>query len=611
MKAHYDDYDGDVLRRYYEQELELLRRDMRAFAQRHPEAAARLSINSDGRSEDPSVERLAQSAALLHARHSAKIDDDYPELSEALIERTYPQYLRPFPSCSVAQFDIGGMFESRTESVLIERGTSLETNVGRCVFRTAYDVALAPLRITRAKFSATPTAPPTAKLPPDASGVVSMTFCSAKRDGRLDIATPATLRIHLAGQATVVAALIDTMVLRTARAYVEDSEGRWTRLADLPVRMVGFGPNDWLFTDAKEPGQAFGLLGEYFAFAQRFHFVDIDFAPLCALVPEGELTLHLVAAGVAQSARTAQQLAHFSADNLKLFCTPVVNLFEKKGVSVGCDLASGMWPIQAQGKNDAVTEVWSVEEVSTQRGVLLCPSAALIASQASNARPRWTLVQANGPASDLPVRAAALHLDGPDGRPVAPNDGIGVLQADFTCTNGDLPPTLPVGAPMGDIKLEGQAAAATKVSLLHVPTPAMRLSRRNGALWRLIGQQSKHVVQLSQAGLPAFKQLLQQFAALSPPQARHIDGIKGLRHRAVMTLMARKPQPAMVRGIEITMEIEEQLFVANSIAVFARLMERFFAPYVSTNSFIQLVFVSVGGTALWRGQPVRGGAAQL
>src|SRR6185503_11626305 len=111
MSANYDEYDDDLLRHHYEQELEHLRRHLRAFAHRHPEAAARLSIGSGGHSDDSGVERLVQSTALLHARHSAKIDDDYPELSEALIQRSFPQYLRPFPSCSVAQFDMAGMFD--------------------------------------------------------------------------------------------------------------------------------------------------------------------------------------------------------------------------------------------------------------------------------------------------------------------------------------------------------------------------------------------------------------------------------------------------------------------------------------------------------------------
>lgn len=611
MTTHYEDndqYDDELLRHYYEKELAFLRRDMRTFAQRHPEAAARLSINSDGRSDDAGVERVMQSAALLHARHSAKIDDDYPELAESLIRLTYPQYLRPFPSCSIAQFDVGARFESMTEPMRFERGTPLKTNVGGCSFRTAYDVVLAPIRITRAQYAATPSAPPSAKLPPDASGMLSVAFRSAKRGGRLDVGTPTSLRIHLAGQSLVVAALFDTMLLRTACAYVEDGEGRWTRLADMPVKMAGFGSQDWLFTDAVEPGQAFGLLGEYFAFAPRFHFVDVDLASLCVAAPGEALTLHLVVAGVRPDSWAAQQLAHLCADHLKLFCTPVVNVFQKEKMSLKRDPASGGWPIEAYQRNEAFAEVWSVDRVCTEQGVTLPSSDALMTSHESHARPRWTLIQRRDRALPGTGQTAALRLTGADGPVTA---GFDSLEAEVTCTNGDLPCSVPVGAPGGDVRMEGKARATTKITLLHTPTAVMRLSRTHGALWRLIGRQSPHALQLTQAGLPSLKLLLQQFAALSPPQARHIDGIRGLRHRSVMTLVARAPQPAMVRGIEITLEIDEQSFTTNSVAVFARVMEHFFAPYAPANSIVQLMVKSISGFDLWRGELMTGAAPLL
>jgi type VI secretion system protein ImpG len=610
MNADHEDYDDDLLRHYYDQELEHLRRDMRAFAQRHPDAAARLSINSDGHSDDAGVERLVQSTALLHARHAAKIDDDYPELTEALTHMSYPQYLRPFPSYSVAQFGGAGVFNSVTESVHIARGTPLHTTVGGCSFRTIYDVVLAPVGITHAQYAFMPTAPLSVTLPPEATGMLSVTFGLAKKDDGLAVATPANLRVHLAGQPLVVAALIDTMLLRTATAYVEDSKGRWTLLASGPVSVVGFGPEDWFVTDAKEPGQPFGLLGEYFAFAQRFHFVDIDFAALRAAAPGEQLTLHLVVTGVPPSSRTAQQLAYLSTDHLKLFCTPVVNLFVKEAVALKPDAGTGLWPMEVQEKGHSLTEVWSVNQVRTEQGVPLHSSAELIAIHASNARPRWTLIQRSRPKSADIGRAAALRLVGANGQ-VGARGGIGSLRADVTCSNGDLPRSLPFGALEGDLWMEGQTETVKKIALLHAPTAVVGLSRTNGALWKLIAQQTPHVMRLNQAGLPAFKQILQQFAALSPSQARHIDGIRGLHHRSVMTLIVRAPQPAMVRGIEITLEIEEQLFTANSVAVFADVMERFLAPYAPANSFVQLVIKSADGSDLWRGEPVKGVAPLL
>jgi type VI secretion system protein ImpG len=610
MSANYDEYDDDLLRHHYEQELEHLRRDLRAFAQRHPEAAARLSIGSGGHSDDPGVERLVQSTALLHARHSAKIDDDYPELSEALIQRSYPQYLRPFPSCSIAQFDIDEMFDSLTDAVRVPRGTRLQTNVGQCTFRTTYDIDLAPLRIMRAQYALTPTAPARVTLPPDASGMLSVTFGSAKAGGSLNVATPATLRVYLAGQPHVVAALIDAMLLRTAAAYVEDRDGRWTCLADLPLKSVGFGPHDWLFTDAQEPGQPFGLLGEYFAFAQRFHFVDIDFAALCAAASGDRLTLHLAVAGVPPSSRIAQQLVHLSADHLRLFCTPVVNLFTKEGVALKYDPQASNWPIPVQGTDDAVTEVWSVDRVCTGQGTVLRSSSDLMVHHVSDANPRWTFVQHARPAPAGTGRAAALRVAGAGG-PAGAGGGVESLLVNVTCSNGDLPRSLPFGASEGDMRMEGKTQAARKIALLDIPTAVTRLPRTNGALWKLIDQQTAHAIRLDPAGLPVLKEMLQQFAALSPREARHIDGIRALSHRPVMTLMMRSSQPAMVRGIQITLEIDEQLFVANSIAVFARVMERYFAPYAIAKSFIELIVVSTNGVVLWRGEPVRGASPLL
>ena len=175
---------------------------------------------------------------------------------------------------------------------------------------------------------------------------------------------------------------------------------------------------------------------------------------------------------------------------------------------------------------------------------------------------------------------------------------------------------MPFGASDGDLRLEAKSTTQ-KIAFLRAPTAIVRLSRTNGALWRLIGQQTPHALGLNQAGLPALKQLFRQFAQLSPTHVQHIEGITGLRHRSIMTLMARAPQPAMVRGIEVTLEIDVQRFVAHSVAVFARVMERFFAPYAPSNSFIQLIIGpssgsgSHSGAVLWRGEPVRGGTALL
>jgi type VI secretion system protein ImpG len=98
---------------YYERELGYLRRHLREFAERYPKIAGRLLISGEV-CEDPHTERMIESFALLNARIAKRLDDDYPEFTEALFDVLYPHYLRPFPSCSIAYLDCGGAANQQT-----------------------------------------------------------------------------------------------------------------------------------------------------------------------------------------------------------------------------------------------------------------------------------------------------------------------------------------------------------------------------------------------------------------------------------------------------------------------------------------------------------------
>ena len=51
-------------------------------------------------------------------------------------------------------------------------------------------------------------------------------------------------------------------------------------------------------------------------------------------------------------------------------------------------------------------------------------------------------------------------------------------------------------------------------------------------------------------------------------------------------------QPSFVRGIEVTLELDEQQFVGTGAFLFAQVLERFLGLYCSVNSFSQLVLTS-------------------
>src|SRR5215469_17831727 len=95
--------DADALLPYYERALSAIRRLAAEFADAHPKIAARLRLSSDA-VDDPHVARLLEGAAFLAARVHHRLDDEFPELTDALLGVLYPHYLAPVPSCMVMQF---------------------------------------------------------------------------------------------------------------------------------------------------------------------------------------------------------------------------------------------------------------------------------------------------------------------------------------------------------------------------------------------------------------------------------------------------------------------------------------------------------------------------
>ena len=97
-----DSIDATLLD-YYQRELTWLRHAGAGFAERYPKIAHRLALSGE-ESTDPHVERLLEGFAFLSARLQRRLDDDFSQLSDALLEQLYPYALRPMPSVAMVHF---------------------------------------------------------------------------------------------------------------------------------------------------------------------------------------------------------------------------------------------------------------------------------------------------------------------------------------------------------------------------------------------------------------------------------------------------------------------------------------------------------------------------
>ncbi|MDN4055443.1 type VI secretion system baseplate subunit TssF [Massilia sp. YIM B02763] len=588
---------------YYERELAWLRRNLRDFAERYPKIAGRLLISGEV-CEDPHIERMIESFALLNARIAKRLDDDYPEFTEALFEVLYPHYLRPFPSCSIARFDMAAAASQQTGASTIARGTELTTRPVRgaaCIFRTVYPVAVAPLALADATFASIIRAPEAVRLPEGAVAGISLRIAATAEQ-----ATPATLglprlRLFIDGEPSFCAALRDALFMRPVAAYAEaNQDGRWARLDAIPVLAAGFDDAEALFDFPERSHPAYRLLTEYFCFPEKFNFFDIDLAALAQAVPHGSrtITLHLALSGIRSDSNTARMLETLTTNNVLLGCTPVINLFRQRGEPIRLTHTSASYPVLADARRAFAYEVHAIDAVNLVRQT---PQGETIVAF----RPFYSLEHAQTPEQDghywVMQRDETLAEKSPgfetqiaivdiDFDPAAVETQT--LNIELTCTNRDLPAMLPYGQRGGDLFLEG-GSSVRAISFLRKPSASLRFESGRGAHWRLISHLSLNHLSLAAGGVAAFREMLALYdLPRSPSSQRQIGGIAAIAHKACSAWLPGNPFACLVRGVEVRLTIDEEAFVGSGIHVFAHVVERFLALYVHANSFTRLVIVS-------------------
>src|SRR5206468_795682 len=170
---------SDALLPYYDRELNALRRLAAEFAATHPKIAGRLRLAPET-VDDPHVARLLEGVAFLAARVHHRLDDEFPELTDALLGVLYPHYLAPFPSAAIVQFQAQ---PELTSPLRLDPGLAVETEPVQgepCRFRTAWPLTLWPVEIENVRLSGLPLAAPPNPLATGAVSVLRITLrCSA------------------------------------------------------------------------------------------------------------------------------------------------------------------------------------------------------------------------------------------------------------------------------------------------------------------------------------------------------------------------------------------------------------------------------------------------
>jgi type VI secretion system protein ImpG len=106
----------------------------------------------------------------------------------------------------------------------------------------------------------------------------------------------------------------------------------------------------------------------------------------------------------------------------------------------------------------------------------------------------------------------------------------------------------------------------------------------------LISHLSLNYLSICEGGRGALQEILKLYDFSDSAVVRQqIEGIVDVRSRRVVGRPASLPWNGFCRGIEVTVEFDEEKYVGSGLFLFACVLEKFLGLYASLNSFTQLI----------------------
>lgn len=576
-----DSIDPHLLN-YYQRELTWLRNAGSAFANRYPKVARRLEL-SPGESQDPHVERLLEGFALLSARLQRRLDDDYAEFSDALLEQLYPLALRPLPSCAIVRFEPDTTKGALDSGYTLPRDTPLFVTTTRgdsLHFRTGADVTLWPLQIAEALMLSGDEARELTGLRDAASALRLRIDCLGKAPwNELDLRQ---LRLHLDASPMVNATLYDLLGAHTIAVYNGASRERLQRLKGLP-EVVGFADDQALLPEEDGVHPGLRLLAEYFAFPEKFHFFDVPLDP--RQVEGNSLYLYLV------FDRPAPTHLFLQASDIALGCTPAINLFRRTSEPLRPDGRSSEYRLVADSHRENSVEIHSIRSLrSLGADGVVRPLAPYYGSQhGSGAALYWHARRIHGLTPNRLGSDLLVSLVDPGFNPLKQGWDFS-LSADLLCTNRHLAQSLAAGTQLS-FERPGAPASARLVN----PPSAQGVPNLDGqSRWRLVSQLTLNHLSLVEGpqALDALREMLVLHNLRNESSAsRQIDGLKSLSSERRVAHVGDDAWRGWRKGLEVRIQLDPTHFVGHSTVLFSAVLAQFFSLYATANRYISTVLV--------------------
>ncbi|MDB5879578.1 MAG: vasA [Variovorax sp.] len=608
----------------YNSELVYMRDMANEFAASHPKIARRLGMHGT-EIADPYVERLIESFCFMSARMQIKLDAEFPRFTQRLLEVLYPNYLSPTPSMAVAQLHPGMTAGDFRRGVVVPRGTAFHSRVPPgevtpCEFRSSQDVTLWPIEIVDARLTgAPPDIPAMSRYLPPQVQVVGALRLRLRMVGDLDFSALAgldRLPIYLRGDDAVSSHLFELLHTAAVASFTA-APGQMTDRPHVVTRDAllheGLNPGEGLLPLQWNTFHGHNLLHEYFACPERFHFFTLaGLAPGLARIEgrEAEIVVLLT--------RPPGTLAALvDAGQFALFCTPVVNLFERRTDRIEPDVAQPEFHIVPDRARPVDFEVYAIQSIVSRQDRSSAETEFRPLYQTRNQdagnhgryfslrrEPRLSSDTSRRHGRRTPYVGTEVFVSLVDQHDAPCSEDIGALSVTALLTNRDLPCFVPRDG-IADLT-PAHSIPVTSVGLIRAPSAPKSPFAQREIAWRLIRQLGFNHLPLAdlprREGAQALRDMLRLFVATdNDAQRRQIDSLVGSRLVPVTQRLPGAGPLIYGRGVQCMLSVDEEGFSGGSPYLFGLVLAHYLARHVSINVFTQTTLESIqrGTIARW------------
>ncbi|MDO1583090.1 type VI secretion system baseplate subunit TssF [Rhizobium oryzicola] len=561
----------------YNEELAALRQRASRFAESFPKIAGRLRMTGEV-VDDPHVERLIQSFAYSAARVRQKLDDEFPELTDSMLETLYPHYLAPLPSMSVVQFEPSKTLAGEQR---IPRHTEILTEaIGgeSCRFRTTQDVNIAPVELAEAKLMGQPIDAPASPFG-GVTGCLRLSVRSLDPRRSLSSIGLSGLTFHITApwqQAISIHELLCNHTVGIALArHSGDTAPLYLRPSQL--RPLGFDASQSMLPYPAPSFEGYRLLTEFFALPQKYLFFQID-----GLQNWREDVLEIFVYLEQANPKLERTV---SKQDFALHATPVVNLFRRSCEPVAIDGARTEYRLVADARRQKTREIYGVERVVLTDARGQQETSRPFFGQSHRTEATTTFWQTyrrfeeEDGTSDTDIAFIDRHR-----RYASPVGTVASIEA--LCLNRELPEQLPFGGGHPHLQLASGHEAVGAAKALIPPTSSVRMNDQQGRSWRLISHLLLNHLSLTDGNGGALKDILSLYAFRDSPETRQFA--EAIISVDAQPSLARMPQGSMVPGTDITITFDPNVIDDAAAYLFASVLDRFLGLYTSINSFTRL-----------------------